>query len=87
MVHRVRLTVPLLPSCRSNAAYSSASKEKDSSRNHQIDDDGYNLGRDFLVERAIAGTHWQGLWWRAEVEWRTGLMPHGKKGASDHQQR
>ena len=58
----------------------SASKEKDSSRNHRIDDDGYNRGRDFFVERAVAGTHWQGMWWKAEVEWRTGLMPHGKKG-------
>ncbi|KAI0344375.1 hypothetical protein BDW22DRAFT_1412865 [Trametopsis cervina] len=56
-----------------------ASKEKDSSKNHQIDDDGYNLGREFFVNRAVEGSHWQGVWWRAEVGWRTGLMPSGNK--------
>jgi hypothetical protein len=52
---------------------------QDSSKNHQIDDDGYNVGRDFFVEHAIAGSHQQGMWWRADVEWRTGLMPAGNK--------
>ncbi|KAF7794175.1 hypothetical protein EIP86_005306 [Pleurotus ostreatoroseus] len=66
----------------SGAWFLGASKEKDSSRNHQIDEDGYNRGRDFFVDRAVAGTHWQSMWWRAEVEWRTGLMPHGKKGVN-----
>ncbi|KAI0772213.1 hypothetical protein BC629DRAFT_1291472 [Irpex lacteus] len=51
----------------------------DSSKNHQIEDDGYNLGRDWFVEQAVAGSHWSGMWWRAEVEWRTGLMPAGNK--------
>ncbi|GJE91633.1 hypothetical protein PsYK624_077830 [Phanerochaete sordida] len=64
----------------SGAWFIGASKEKDSSNNHRIDEDGYNLGRDFFVERAIAGSHWQGKWWRAEIEWREGLMPRGRRG-------
>ena len=55
---------------------------QDSSNNHRIDEDGYNIGRDFFVERAIAGSHWQGKWWRADVEWREGLMPRGRRGAA-----
>ena len=66
----------------SGAWFIGASKEKDSSKNHQIDEDGYDLGRDWFVERAVAGTHWQGTWYTSTVEWRTGLISHGKKGAS-----
>ncbi|KAI0079450.1 hypothetical protein K474DRAFT_1591997 [Panus rudis PR-1116 ss-1] len=54
----------------------------DSSRNHKIDIDGYNKGRDYLVERAISGSHYNGMWWKAEVEWREGLMQRGKKGVN-----
>lgn len=54
---------------------------QDSSKNHRIDEDGYNIGRDFFVEKAIAGSHWEGKWWQADVEWRTGLMRRGKRGA------
>lgn len=57
---------------------------KDSSKNHRIDDDGYNVGRDYFVERAVAGSHWDGKWWKAEVEWREGLMPRGRRGMSDY---
>ncbi|EKM52048.1 uncharacterized protein PHACADRAFT_262501 [Phanerochaete carnosa HHB-10118-sp] len=64
----------------SGAWFIGASKEKDSSKNHQIDKDGYNVGRDYFVEHATAGSHWQGKWWKAEVEWREGLMPRGRRG-------
>lgn len=62
----------------------SASKEQTSQKRHKISRDGYNLGRDWFVERALAGSHWKGhnIWWRAEVEWRTGLLESGSKGAS-----
>ena len=62
----------------------SASKEQTSQKRHKISKDGYNLGRDWFVERALAGSHWKGhnIWWRAEVEWRTGLLESGSKGAS-----
>ena len=62
-----------------------ASKEEPSQKRHKISKNGYNLGRDWFVERALAGSHWKGhnIWWRAEVEWRTGLLEPGSKGASD----
>ncbi|OCB88500.1 hypothetical protein A7U60_g4314 [Sanghuangporus baumii] len=37
------------------------SKEEDSSKNHRIVDDGYNIGRDLLVQKASAGSHWKGI--------------------------
>lgn len=66
----------------SGAWFIGASLEKDSSKNHQIVDDGYNLGRDYIVEQAEAGSYWKGMWWRADVEWRTGLLPKGKRGVN-----
>ncbi|KAJ7578174.1 hypothetical protein C8J56DRAFT_797930 [Mycena floridula] len=57
-----------------------ASKEEHSARNHKIVPNGYNLGRDWLVERAIAGSRWKSMWWTAEVEWRTGLLEPGNHG-------
>lgn len=38
---------------------------------------GYNVGRDWFVERALDGTSWKGMWWQAEVEWHTGLLEPG----------
>ena len=58
----------------------SASKEYDSSKRHKIVPNGYNLGRDWLVDRAVEGGRWKGMWWKAEVEWRTDLIESGKKG-------
>lgn len=62
-----------------------ASKEEPSQKRHKISKDGYNLGRDWFVERALAGSHWKGhnIWWRAEVEWHAGLLEPGNKGASN----
>jgi len=57
-----------------------ASKEYDSSKRHKIVPNGYNLGRDWLVDRAIEGGRWKGMWWKAKVEWRSGLLEAGKKG-------
>ena len=57
-----------------------ASKEYDSSKRHKIVPNGYNLGRDWLVDRAVKGGRWKGMWWKAEVEWRTDLIDSGKKG-------
>lgn len=45
-----------------------------------ISKDGYNLGRDWLVEKALMGGRWKGFWWKAEVEWREGLLNPGKEG-------
>jgi hypothetical protein len=46
-----------------------------------ISEDGYNKGRDWFVERAAAGTHWKGIWWMADIEWKEGLLRPGHEGA------
>jgi hypothetical protein len=57
-----------------------ASKELDSGKRHVISPDGYNIGRDWLVQRAVVGGKWKGMWWKADVEWRTDLIKKGKEG-------
>jgi hypothetical protein len=42
---------------------------------------GYDIGRDLLVERAVAGGRHNGVWWEADVAWVPGLLAPGKKGA------
>ncbi|KAJ7439198.1 hypothetical protein FB451DRAFT_1355711 [Mycena latifolia] len=97
----------------SGAWFLGVSKEEDSSRRHTIVANGYNLGRDWLVEQALAGSSlwipqgvlskaaaylrldtpepkgwpWPGtggerLQWRAEVEWRAGLLEPGRQGVN-----
>ncbi|KAJ6585380.1 hypothetical protein B0H19DRAFT_927665 [Mycena capillaripes] len=71
----------------SGAWFLGASKEEDSTRGHTIVANGYNLGRDWLVEQALAGSE---LWlpsggrlqWRAEVEWVWGLLEPGRQGVN-----
>lgn len=62
------------------AWFLAVSKELDGGKNHMIVPDGYNIGRDWLVERAVAGTSWKGTYWEAEVEWHEGLLEPGRKG-------
>ncbi|PPR07680.1 hypothetical protein CVT24_003923 [Panaeolus cyanescens] len=68
----------------SNAWFIGASKEKDSSKRHIIVPNGWNLGRDWFVERALIGGKWKNNWWKAEVEWRTDLLEEGDKGINHH---
>lgn len=57
------------------------SAPKDSSKHHKIAEDGYNRGRDWLVERATSVSHYGGIWWKAEVEWNeSDLLLPGKEG-------
>ena len=59
----------------------SASKEENSGKNHMIVVDGYNIGRDWIVDRAIRGTHYRNMWWRAELEWNENdLLLPGNEG-------
>lgn len=45
--------------------------------------DGYNIGRDWLVNKATQVSRWNGMWWRADVEWNEeDLLQSGKKGSS-----
>ncbi|KIM65905.1 hypothetical protein SCLCIDRAFT_1211911 [Scleroderma citrinum Foug A] len=62
------------------AWFLAVSKEYDSTRNHMIVPNGYNIGRDMLVERALEGSSWNGMSWVAEIEWREGLLEAGYKG-------
>ncbi|KAL0579871.1 hypothetical protein V5O48_002118 [Marasmius crinis-equi] len=62
------------------AWFLAVSKEKDSSKNHMIVPDGYNLGRDYFVSQATTASHWKGKWWIAEVDWHDGLLQAGKEG-------
>ncbi|KAH9047694.1 hypothetical protein EDB84DRAFT_1393152 [Lactarius hengduanensis] len=68
----------------SGAWFIGASKEEHSQKRHKIVKNGYNLGRDWFVESAVAGSHQKGrnVWWGAEVEWRTGLLEPGSNGVN-----
>ncbi|KAK0540427.1 hypothetical protein OC835_000683 [Tilletia horrida] len=56
------------------------SKEKNLRYRHTIDTDGYNIGRDLLVESAERGGRWQHYHWRATSDWVEGLMEPGRQG-------
>ncbi|KAF8999016.1 hypothetical protein BDZ89DRAFT_1096308 [Hymenopellis radicata] len=58
------------------------SREENSSKNHKIVPNGYNLGRDWLVERATAGSRWKGMWWKADLTWRDDLLDAGNEGVN-----
>jgi hypothetical protein len=47
---------------------------------HTIDANGYNYGRDLLVEAAIAGGRWKIWKWKAKVTWIDNLLDAGKRG-------
>jgi hypothetical protein len=82
MVHRVRAApIPgryINPNLKLGCH--SASKEEPTAKKHMIVPDGYNIGRDWFVEKATAGSHWNGVWWKADVEWREGLLEPGRRG-------
>ncbi|QRV92409.1 hypothetical protein RhiJN_20427 [Ceratobasidium sp. AG-Ba] len=54
------------------AWFLAVSKEKYVGDHHQIVDDGYNIGRDYLVSRALRKG--------ARVEWKEGLIAEGDEG-------
>ncbi|TNY22907.1 hypothetical protein DMC30DRAFT_414646 [Rhodotorula diobovata] len=64
----------------SGAWFLAASKEVDWRRHHKIAHDGYNVGRDLLVEKATSGSHYLGRSWEATVEWVEGLLEPGNRG-------
>lgn len=47
---------------------------------HTIDRDGYNNGRDLLVEAAERGGKWKIWQWKATTEWVDGLLEQGRHG-------
>jgi len=66
----------------SGAWFLGVSKEENSGKHHDIVPNGYNIGRDWLVDRAISGSRWNGRVWHADVEWREGLLNPGKEGVN-----
>ncbi|KAF9448725.1 hypothetical protein P691DRAFT_800356 [Macrolepiota fuliginosa MF-IS2] len=66
----------------SGAWFIGASKEYDSGRHHRIVPNGYNLGRDYIVQRASSGGSWKGMSWRTDVEWRSDLLEAGSEGVN-----
>lgn len=62
------------------AWFLAASMEKDLRHHHTIDDDGYNRGRDALVEAAQIGGRWKIWKWQAKVEWQDDLLSAGRRG-------
>jgi len=66
----------------SGAWFLAVSKEENARDHHTIVANGYNIGRDLLVGKAVDGSMWKGFWWKAEVEWREGLLAPGNKGVN-----
>ncbi|EIN12864.1 hypothetical protein PUNSTDRAFT_61150 [Punctularia strigosozonata HHB-11173 SS5] len=65
----------------SGAWFLGVSKELDSGKRHTIAPDGYNVGRDLLVEAAISGSRWRGMWWKADLQWER-LLEAGSEGVN-----
>lgn len=49
-------------------------------RPSQIAHDGYNIGRDLIVQKALEGTRYLGRSWTTTVDWVEGLLPAGSDG-------
>ncbi|GAA6056735.1 hypothetical protein JCM3770_005871 [Rhodotorula araucariae] len=64
----------------SGAWFLAVSKEVDWRGNHKIAHNGYNAGRDLLVDKATGGTRYLGRSWEAQVEWVEGLLEPGNRG-------
>jgi len=60
------------------AWFLATSKEEDVSQHHMIIPNGYDIGRDLLVEAACKGGTFKGKSWKASVEYRSGLLPEGR---------
>lgn len=49
---------------------------------HKIARNGYNVGRDLIVQKAIGGTRYLGRSWETRVEYIEGLLKPGSEGVS-----
>ncbi|GAA5960275.1 hypothetical protein JCM3765_002524 [Sporobolomyces pararoseus] len=64
----------------SGAWFLAASKEVDIRGNHKIVPNGYNIGRDLIVERAVPESRYLGRSWETSVEYVEGLLKPGNEG-------
>ncbi|KAI0769318.1 hypothetical protein BD413DRAFT_604920 [Trametes elegans] len=64
------------------AAFLAVSKEEPASDNHDIVPDGYNIGRNELVENAVGTTSFDGVTYQTTAQNVTGLLPVGSEGVN-----
>lgn len=72
------------PLSRTGAWFLAVSAEKNLAYQHKIIKDGYNHGRDLLVNASLAGGSYRNWEWKAEVEYVTGLLEPGVHGINHH---
>lgn len=70
------------PSANSGALFLAVSQEQDASENHNIEPDGYDVGRDALVQAAVGTTSFNGITYSTTSETLTGVMPSGTNGVN-----
>ncbi|OBZ65671.1 hypothetical protein A0H81_14369 [Grifola frondosa] len=68
------------PQADSGALFLAVSKEQPASKHHDIVPDGYNVGRDDLVSRAVGTKGFGGIFYDIQARNITGLMPAGSDG-------
>lgn len=56
--------------------------EQDLRGKHKIAPNGYNVGRDLVVEKARGGSRYLGRSWETNIEYVEGLLEPGKDGTS-----
>ncbi|KAI0066228.1 hypothetical protein BV25DRAFT_1797408 [Artomyces pyxidatus] len=70
------------PTANSGALFLAVSQEKDESNNHDIVDNGYNVGRDALVQSAVGNTNFGGVSYTTTEQDISGLMAAGADGVN-----
>ncbi|KAF8813616.1 hypothetical protein BYT27DRAFT_7083584 [Phlegmacium glaucopus] len=70
------------PTANSGALFLAVSQEQDAQQNHNIVPDGYDSGRDALVENAIGTTSFGGVTYSTVAEDITGLLAPGSAGVN-----
>lgn len=81
VVRTTRDRVPEMRLAPAPAANRMVAFTQDIRGNHKVAKNGYNVGRDLIVAKAIKGTSYLGRSWEAEVEWIEGMLEPGNRGA------
>ncbi|KAM0790797.1 hypothetical protein ACM66B_004644 [Microbotryomycetes sp. NB124-2] len=66
----------------SGAWFLACSTEVDVRGRHKVARNGYNIGRDLIVNKAVKGTRYLGRRWTTKVEWVEGLLEPGSDGVN-----
>ncbi|KAJ6557820.1 hypothetical protein B0H19DRAFT_1261413 [Mycena capillaripes] len=70
------------PAANSGALFLAVSKEENVSKHHTISPNGYNTGRDLLVQRATGKTSFKGVKYTTTAHNISGLMSPGSEGVN-----